>query len=77
MMDASGPVRAFWYGLLSASSLPLGALLGLWLRPGSALVSALLAFGAGGLLAALTLELVGPAMEEAGFAPLAGPSSCR
>jgi CRP-like cAMP-binding protein len=61
---------AFWYGALSAASLPLGALIGLWLRPGNKWTSSLMSFGAGALLAALTLELVAKSLHKAGFAPL-------
>lgn len=64
------PVFAFWYGALSAVSLPLGALLGLWLRPPPKWTSSLMAFGAGALLAALTLELVAGGLALAGFWPL-------
>lgn len=66
------PVYAFWYGALSAVSLPLGALFGLWLRPSAKWTSSLMAFGAGALLAALTLELVAGGLELAGFWPLGG-----
>ena len=50
---------AFRWGILSAVSLPLGAILGLWLRPKRKLSSCLMAFGAGALLFALTIELFG------------------
>lgn len=65
------PAKAFWFGILSAVSLPIGAILGIWLKPAKKVVAAILAFGAGSLLAALTLELVIPACERAGFPPLA------
>lgn len=48
---------AFWWGILSAVSLPLGAWLGLTWRPGARINSAFMAFGAGALLFALTIEL--------------------
>jgi len=69
-MELEKPLFAFWYGSLSAVSLPLGALLGLWLRPSSKWTSSLMAFGAGALLAALTLELVAGGLALAGFWPL-------
>ncbi|MBI3944545.1 MAG: cyclic nucleotide-binding domain-containing protein [Armatimonadetes bacterium] len=64
-------VQAFLFGALSAASLPLGAVLGVWLRPSSRVIAGVMSLGAGALLAALTLELVGPALDRAGFAPLA------
>lgn len=51
-------LTAFLWGLLSAVSLPLGALLGLWWRPGGRITAAFMAFGAGALLFALTVELM-------------------
>ncbi|GAA3972852.1 cyclic nucleotide-binding domain-containing protein [Allohahella marinimesophila] len=49
---------AFFWGIVSALSLPLGAILGLVWRPGSRITSAFMAFGAGALLFALTIELM-------------------
>jgi CRP-like cAMP-binding protein len=57
-------VVAFLFGGLSALSLPVGAALGLWLRPSLKVTAAVMAFGAGALLCALALELVVPAMEH-------------
>lgn len=68
---AGQAMLAFWFGILSAVSLPIGAVLGLWLKPTSRIVAAIMAFGAGALLAALTLELVAEALEKGGFLPLA------
>ena len=68
---SSLPVQSFWLGILSAVSLPIGAILGIFLRPPKRVVAAIMAFGAGSLLAALTLELVTPAYEHGGFVPLA------
>lgn len=51
--------QAFLWGLGSAISLPLGAILGIWLKPKQKINSALMAFGAGALLFALTIELFG------------------
>jgi CRP-like cAMP-binding protein len=64
-------VIAFLAGIISAISLPLGAALGLAIRPGPKITSALMAFGAGALLFALTIEIVAPSFRHAGFAPLA------
>ena len=47
-------------GLISAVSLPLGSLIGLQTRPSRGLISVLAAFGAGALIAALSVELVAP-----------------
>lgn len=62
---------AFWFGILSAVSLPLGAIAGLWLKPSATAVAGIMAFGGGALLAALSFELVAEALEKAGFLPLA------
>ncbi len=69
-MDFSQAITAFWWGGISAVSLPLGALLGLWLRPSTKWTSSLMSFGAGALLAALTLVLVQTSLAKAGFWPL-------
>jgi len=63
---------AFLFGGLSALSLPLGALAGLWFNPGLRLTAAVMAFGAGALLCALALELVVPALEHFPNEPLEG-----
>lgn len=52
-------MEAFLWGIGSAVSLPLGALLGIWLKPKQKINSAFMAFGAGALLFALTIELFG------------------
>ncbi len=57
-------VLAFLFGGLSALSLPIGAALGLWLRPSLKVTAAVMAFGAGALVCALALELVVPAMAH-------------
>jgi CRP-like cAMP-binding protein len=57
-------VLAFAFGGLSALSLPVGAALGIWLRPSLKITAAVMAFGAGALLCALALELVVPAMAH-------------
>lgn len=50
---------AFFWGALSAISLPIGAMLGIIWRPKQKINSAFMAFGAGALLFALTIELFG------------------
>ena len=56
-------------GALSAVSLPLGSLIGLTLRPPLKLAAVFAAFGAGALIAALTVELVAPTVEAAAHGP--------
>ncbi len=58
-------------GVLAAVALPFGAAVGLVSRPGPKITSALLAFGAGALLFALSVEIVADSVEEDGFVPLA------
>ena len=55
---------ALW-GLLAGSSLPLGALIALRLRPGSRVVGLLMAFGAGVLISAVAYDLVDEAFDVA------------
>lgn len=55
---------AFFWGIVSAVSLPLGAGAGVHLRPGKLPTSILMAFGAGALLFALTIELFGHALHK-------------
>ena len=64
-------VQAFGFGILSASSLPLGALVALLWIPKQRTVAVMMAFGGGALLAALTIDLVGDALEKGEFYPLA------
>lgn len=63
--------RALLFGLISAASLPLGAVVAMFWTPRDRVVAALMAFGGGALLAALTLDLVGEAMKQGEFYPLA------
>ena len=60
-------MEAFFYGALAAASLPLGAAVGTWLRPSVRITGAVMAFGAGALLAAMSFELVLPALENGRF----------
>jgi len=64
-MDWRLYLTGYFWGTVSAVSLPLGALIGLWTRPSRKLTSALMAFGAGALLFALTTELFGHALHLA------------
>ncbi len=65
-------VLAFLFGGFSALSLPLGAALGIWLRPSLKITAAVMAFGAGALFCALALELVVPAMAHFPGEPMEG-----
>jgi zinc transporter ZupT len=64
-------VDAFLFGIISAVSLPLGALLSFVWKPKMKVTAALMAFGAGALLAALTIDLVAVAVHNGHFALLA------
>ncbi|MCF6286991.1 MAG: cyclic nucleotide-binding domain-containing protein [Candidatus Hydrogenedentes bacterium] len=69
-MELGIGTEALLWGLGSAVSLPLGAMLGLWWKPRRRLGSAFTAFGAGALLFALTIELFGHVphhVEEHGY----------
>lgn len=55
-------LTAFVVGLVSACSLPLGALTSMLWRPSDRMLSFLMALGAGALLAALTIDLVASAL---------------
>ena len=63
---------AFFFGGLSALSLPLGAIAGLWFNPNLRFTAAVMAFGAGAVLCALALELVVPALEHFPDDPVKG-----
>jgi CRP-like cAMP-binding protein len=62
---------AFGYGVLIAAALPLGAIASMIWRPKKIMVATLIAFGAGALIAALTLEVVSESIKKGEFYPLA------
>lgn len=64
-------MTAFIAGLVSACSLPLGALTSMVWRPSERALSFLMAFGGGALLAALTIDLVASALARGQFYILA------
>jgi CRP-like cAMP-binding protein len=64
-------LTAFVMGLISASSLPMGAITALFWRPSDRMTAILMAFGGGALLAALTIDLVASSVEEGHFYALA------
>ncbi len=65
------PVDAFISGIVSAISLPIGAVIGILFRPTHKVVSAVMAFGSGALLAAISFELLDPALATGGIGALA------
>jgi CRP-like cAMP-binding protein len=73
-MAESLAMTAFITGLVSACSLPLGALTSMVWRPGERVLSFLMAFGGGALLAALTIDLVASALARGQFTLLAAGS---
>lgn len=58
---------AFFMGLLSAASLPMGTLTTLVWQPSDRSLAWLMAFGAGALLSAVTIDLFSPAMQDGLF----------
>jgi hypothetical protein len=55
---------AFALGGISAVSLPMGSLAGIIFKPRASVTAAFTAFGAGALLAALSVELIAPTVME-------------
>ena len=62
---------AFFIGIISAASLPLGALTTLVWTPSDRSIAWLMAFGAGALLSAVTIDLFAPAVHAGMFIPAA------
>ena len=52
-MPESVALQAFLFSLISAASLPLGAVVARFWSPGNRVIAAIMAFGGGALLAAL------------------------
>ena len=65
-MDSTYLLWAVSLGGLSAVSLPLGSAVWLALRPSLSTAAVLAAFGAGALIAAVTIELVAPTVQHIG-----------
>lgn len=63
-------LTALGLGLLSASALLVGAVMGLARQWSERLVAAIMAFGAGTLISALAFDLVAEGHEKAGFVPV-------
>lgn len=70
-MPHDSPAFALLLGFGSAISLVIGAAIGLVARPRARVTSVLMAFGAGALLFALSIEIVAHSYHVAGYAPLA------
>jgi len=64
-------LSAFWIGVVSAVSLPLGAVTSRFWVPDERTVAGLMAFGGGALLAALSIDLVAPALDHGHFVQIA------
>lgn len=66
----SVPFAALSQGLLAASSLLAGAILGIGWQPARAFTAAIMAFGSGTLLSAIAFDITLPVFREHGFRPL-------
>lgn len=67
-MASSMAVQAGLWGLLSGSALVLGALLAWFVRIPPRIIAAVMAFGSGVLISALSFELMDEAVKRGGFA---------
>ncbi|QIK77774.1 ZIP family zinc transporter [Sphingomonas piscis] len=65
-------VQALLWGLLSGSALLIGALVGWFVPLSRRVIAAIMAFGAGVLISALSFELMDEAWATGGFVPVAG-----
>jgi CRP-like cAMP-binding protein len=70
-IESTVALTAFWVGVVSAISLPLGALTARFWVPEERTVAGLMAFGGGALLAALSVDLVAPALDHGHFTQIA------
>jgi ZIP family zinc transporter len=64
-------LQAGLWGLVSSSALLLGAAVGWFIPLGRRVVAAIMAFGAGVLISALSFELMDEAWDKSGFMPVA------
>ncbi|MEO1352121.1 MAG: cyclic nucleotide-binding domain-containing protein, partial [Cyanobacteria bacterium J06635_15] len=62
--------NALLQGLLAASSLLVGGVLGTGWQPGRAFSAAIMAFGSGTLLSAIAFDITIPVFQQSGFLPL-------
>jgi len=65
-------IQAGLWGLLSGSALLIGAAIGWFVPMKQRVIAAIMAFGAGVLISALSFELMDEAWERSGFVPVAG-----
>ncbi|HEY9887511.1 MAG TPA: cyclic nucleotide-binding domain-containing protein, partial [Candidatus Obscuribacterales bacterium] len=63
-------MEALIQGLLGASSLLIGAVLGICWKPGRVVTAAIMAFGSGALLSAIAFDITQPVYETTGFWPV-------
>lgn len=70
-MHESITLNAFVIGIVSAISLPLGAITIKFWKPSDRVIAILMSFGGGALLAALTLDLAASALDKGHFNALA------
>ncbi|ACK66733.1 cyclic nucleotide-binding protein [Rippkaea orientalis PCC 8801] len=63
-------ITAFFQGILGASSLALGASIGVFFKPSRTVSAAIMAFGSGTLIAAIALEIARRVYESTGVFPL-------
>ncbi|MGZ8631906.1 MAG: ZIP family metal transporter [Actinomycetota bacterium] len=63
-------IRAAWWGFVAASALPIGAVIAMRWRIGRRTLGAVMAFGAGTLITAVTFELVDQAFRRADLWPV-------
>jgi ZIP family zinc transporter len=69
--DAVGALHAAFWGLIAGSALVVGALVGWFVRVPTRLIAAVMAFGSGVLISALSFELMDEAYRASGFAACA------
>ena len=65
-------VQAGLWGLLSGSALLIGALIGWYVSLSKRVIAAIMAFGAGVLISALSFELMDEAWQNGGLLPVSG-----
>lgn len=64
------PLDALLQGFLGASSLLIGAVLGICWKPDRVVTAAIMAFGSGTLLAAIAFDITRPVYDKTGFWPI-------
>lgn len=63
----SGAFAAFFWGFVAGSALLIGAAIGFWVKVPQRVIAAVMAFGAGVLISALSLDLMEEAFRRGGF----------